>query len=214
MAAAQTPPKAPRGFTWGELSLLPEYCRDVQSVLYGDATTNPSPRSGHWVSLMGSDFWHMHHYCYALVAVERAKAPGLSSLSRRALLDKAEGDYFYVVKNCQPDMVLMPEVWLKIGELMLQFNRPSEAMTAFENSRALQPDYWPAYTRWIDFLVGIKQRDGARKLAEQGLRYAPQSVELQTAYRSLGGDPAKIAPKAAPMAQAAEAAATPASAAQ
>ena len=170
--------KQPNGYTWGELSLLPEYCKDVQGVLYGDSTS-PSPRAAEWVGIMGQDFWHMHHYCRALVLVQRSQAAGLGQNTKANLYDRAQVDYEYTIRNASAATPLMPEVLLRYGELLLLRNNMEGAGEAFEQARQLKPDYWPAYTRWIDVLMGLKRYDTARALAETGLQNAPGNPELQ-----------------------------------
>ncbi len=84
-----------------------------------------------------------------------------------------------MIRNSKPTMPLLPEILLKLGESYLQLDRPAEAHAAFEESRRLKPDYWPAYTRWIDHLLKHKQFGPARELAEEGLQHVPQHPELR-----------------------------------
>ena len=163
---AQQTAANPNGMSWGELSLLPEYCRDVQGIIYGDASFNTSPRAGKWVSSMGQDFWHMHHYCYALLSMNRAKSAGATQPQRTALWLKAEGDYNYVLRNCRPTMPLIPEVLVRLGELHLEMGKLGDAYSDFARAREIKPDYWPAYSRWVDVLMRSGKRSGARELAE------------------------------------------------
>ena len=174
------PYKEPRAFTWGELALLPEYCRDVQGVLYTvHGEGKDSPRAPYWVGLMGDDFWHMHHYCLGRREILRASQPGLAPVLRKGLLQRATQEYLYVVRNSRPTMPVMPEVYYKLGEAHLLLDNTVAAMDAFAAARKLKPDYWPAYTRWIDVLLSTKQTDEALKLAREGLVYAPDSAELK-----------------------------------
>ncbi len=179
-----------RTFTQGEWAVLPEYCIDTQAGPFGGPEggggMNRSPRAPQWVGLMGGDFWNMHHYCYALRDLRRVDDARATARDRTALLQRAEDDMGYVIKTSSPSMPLMPEVLLKLGEVKLKLGDLPGAQEAFERSRALQPDYWPAYTRWIDVLVGLKQTGTARALAEEGLRFSPDSAELQKRASALG----------------------------
>ena len=190
--AAPGPLKTPNGVTWGELSLLPEYCADAQGILYGDQYSNTSPRATKWVAMMGDSFWAIHHYCYALANVRRADAGGMSPQMRNHLYFKATQDYLYTINNSAADMVLVPEILVRLGEAHLKLNDLGQAYDAFERARQKKPDYWPAYSRWVDVLIRINKRKEAHDLAEVGLRHAPQSEVLRKQFESVGGDPTKV----------------------
>jgi tetratricopeptide (TPR) repeat protein len=200
-AQADRLPSEPNFFTWGELALLPEYCRDTQGVLYQvHGNGQDSPRAPYWLSLMGTDFWHMHHYCYALAYVMRSEQPGLNPTQKKYLYLKAISDYNYVIKNALSTMALMPEVHYKVGELQLLMDNPGAASEQFARSRKLKPDYWPAYARWADVLAGVKRYDDALALVREGLRQVPDNKELlkrAAKYEAAGGRAAPLGKVAA-----------------
>jgi tetratricopeptide (TPR) repeat protein len=171
------PGRPPSGFTVGELAVLPDYCKDVQGVYYGDAT-NPSPRAGYWLGVIGPDLWHLHHYCRALVMERRASQPGISPGSKSEALLRANADYEYMMRAGSLKDPLMPEILLRYGDLLVRLNNLPEAERQWKQARDLKPDYWPAYTRWIDVLMGLKLFERAGQLAEEGLQYAPDNREL------------------------------------
>jgi tetratricopeptide (TPR) repeat protein len=191
-----------RGYTQGEWALLPDWCIDSQDGPYGSPEgggyTNKSPRAGKWVSLMGTDFWHMHHYCRALRDMRRAQAANISKRDRDFVLARAISDFEYVLNNCQPSMVLMPEVYLRMGETFLLQNKAGDAATAFEQARKLKPDYWPAYDRWIGVLMDLKQFDSARRLANEGLSHAPGQPQLLARLKTINDRSGQRATPAAP----------------
>lgn len=195
---APGPAKTPNGMTWGELSLLPEYCADAMGILYGDQYFNPSPRAAKWVAIMGQGFWAIHHYCRAQQYVRQAEAAAGSPQQRRYLYGKAKQDYIYALNNSGPDMILAPEILVRLGEAHIKLGEPGEAYSAFERARQKKPDYWPAYSRWVDVLMGLKMRKEARELAGQGLAYSPDSETLIRQYKALGGDPASVVRAALP----------------
>jgi tetratricopeptide (TPR) repeat protein len=195
-------PSEPNGFTWGELSLLPDYCKDTQGTLYQvQGNGQDSPRAPYWVSLMGTDFWHMHHYCYGQVAMLRASQPLLTPVEKKRQYTRAVNEYGYVIRNSSPNTALMPEVFYKLGEAHLMLENVGAAQQAFSRSRDLKPDYWPAYTKWADVLAGIKQYDQALALVREGLRHAPEATELrkrEAQYTSAGGRAAPMKKAPAP----------------
>lgn len=180
-ASSQTARNTPGGgFTWGDLALLPEICKDVQGVLYGlKGEHNDSPRTPQWLSLMGEDFWHMHHYCRGIRDVNQASVAGTGRERRRYLLGRSIGEFQYIASNVQPANPLLPDVYLRMGDSQLALGNLVEANNCFEESRRLKRDYWPAYTRWVDVLIGLKQVERARELTLEGLRHAPDSEELK-----------------------------------
>jgi tetratricopeptide (TPR) repeat protein len=182
----------------GEMALLPPYCIDTMGFKYGDAYSNPSPRAGHWVGLMGKNFWAMHHYCWALIDLKRSGAAGKTPQERLFHRESAVGDIGYVVKNTSPNFILLPEILTTLGGAYLLLSRVGEANDAFENARKLKPDYWPAYTDWAAFLIKQGQKTEAKALVKTGLEYRPDVKELQNQYRLLGGNPSEIVPIAKP----------------
>lgn len=178
-------------FTQGELALLPVWCIDTQAGPYGSpeggSGLNRSPKAGQWVGAMGTDFWHMHHYCWGLRDMRRMEGAGVTQADRVFLQGRAISEFSYVINNCATTMPLLPEVFLKIGEVYLMQGNLPAAQDAFERSRALKPDYWPAYDRWIGVLVGLKRYDTARALAEEGLKHSPNEPNLRARLASIRG---------------------------
>ncbi len=186
-ATAQSALRA-KELTKGEWALVPEWCIDSQDGPYGGPDyggMNKSPRAPKWVSLMGSDFWHMHHYCRGLRDILRLKQAGLSGPDRTFLIGRAIAEFEYVLGNCHPNMPLLPEVLLKKGEMHLLQQDLANAQFAFEQARKLRPDYWPAYDRWIVELVKLKRYDTARALAEEGLIHSPGEPTLTAHLTSI-----------------------------
>jgi tetratricopeptide (TPR) repeat protein len=209
--AALGPRSTPNGVTWGELALLPDYCADAMGILYGDQYYNPSPRAPHWVALMGQGFWAIHHYCYALAHVRRAEEAGVSDQQRKFIYGRAIKDYLYTLNNSAPDMVLVPEILVHLGDAYLKVGEVGNADAAFAKARRIKPDYWPAYSRWVDVLIKLKLKKDAYALVRQGLAHAPDSEVLRRQFVSLGGDLSSVA-AASPAASAASAATKAASA--
>ena len=115
---------------------------------YGDAYTNPSPNAPKWVGLMGKGFWAIHHYCWALINLRRAQKPSMPANERQSTREYAIDDMNYVIENTPADFILLPEIYTKIGEVLLSLKRAPEARDAFAKARALKPDYWPPYFQW------------------------------------------------------------------
>lgn len=185
--------KQPNGLTWGELSVLPVYCKDAAGIVYGDRYFNRSPNAGRWEAAMGLDFWHIHHYCYALAALRRAPFT-LDPQKRRFLLGKVLADLMYVVKNSQPTMVLMPEIWTRIGDVQGMLGDVGAALEAYETAMVRKPDYWPAYLNAAELFLkaGVKPR--GIEILLRGIDANPGSTQLRDRYKAAGGNPARLPP--------------------
>lgn len=172
-----------------EMQLIPAYCPDTMGFKYGDAYSRTSPKAAHWVSLMGNDFWHMHHYCWARINLNRASKAGVSARAKKALLDIVRNDYMYVINNAQKDFIMLPEVYTKLGEVELLLGSPNKANDAFSRARLQKQDYWPAYSHWAEYLLSIGRRQEALRVVIDGLAHSPDSRVLLELFKVLGGKP-------------------------
>ena len=162
-----------RSFTAGELALLPEICKDIQGM-----PSYNGPRGDYWRSVAGNVLEHAHHYCRGMRDLLFLRTLQLKPEHRRLLWDRAAGEMMYMIKNVPPNNPMQPEFWLHYGFAKMNFGDLGEAQRAFEQSRTLKPDYWPAYTYWADFLISNKRFDEARAVIELGLKQLPGHPEL------------------------------------
>ena len=188
------------GYTDGQWALLPPWCRHTQDspeAFRAGITWDRNPNAQQWIALMGSDFQHMHHYCRGLrYELMLNSFADLNPRERLALNERIIEEMDYVINNGQPTMPLMPEVFLMQGDAYVRLSQLPAAQVAFETSRKLKPEYWPAYTRWADVLIGLKQTDQARRVVAEGLAHMPQEPQLLERQRQLGG--ARAMPAVAP----------------
>jgi len=185
VVASVSPASAkPENVTDAEMRLLPQYCPDTQGFKYG---YKESPRHRHWENLMGEGFWHMHHYCWALINFNRSMKAGTPADRRRSMWEDILKDYLYVIKNTPADFIMLPEVMTRAGEVEILLKRPNNANALFQRARELKPDYWPAYSRWAEFLIKHGKRKEALAIVESGLEHAPQAKVLLEQKKILGG---------------------------
>lgn len=185
---------SPNNVSREEMALSPPFCPDAQS--YGSGTPgNPSPTQKRWVALMGPDFWHIHHYCWGQIKLQRALRRSTPAQARKFLLESTRSEYYYVILNVAHDFIMLPEIYTRIGEVELRLARPAEAEKAFAKARSLKPDYWPAYSHMAEFLIGAGKKNEAKALIKLGLEYSPASKILREQYRVVGGNPSDIVPR-------------------
>lgn len=200
VALASFPARArPDRVSPNEMARLPEYCIDTEGFGYGHKRSpNRSPRASHWEGLMGDGFWTLHHYCYGLIYRDRLLRRTITIPARRAFtVGQMIAEYYFVIKNTSPDFILLPEVWVRIGEGELMRENIGGAHDAFREARRLRPDYWPAYTLWAEVMMRARAPEKARQVLAEGLSHAPDAPELLEAYRAAGGDPARLPPRRA-----------------
>jgi len=176
-----------------EMRVLPRYCPDTQGFKYG---YKESPNSRRWERMMGKAFWHLHHYCWSLIQMNRSNRSGTPRHMRLSLREAALGGYLYVINNSPDDFILLPEIFTRKGEVELLLKKISDANQSFARARKMKPDYWPAYSHWAEYLINNNKRSDALAIVKSGLAHSPSAKVLIAQYRLLGGEPSDI-PKAA-----------------
>lgn len=171
-----------------EIRQLPPYCPHTQiiSKVYGrqqaaskyDAQTKP------FVDIYGSDFWHLHHYCFGLVNVIRSYA---TPESREFNLSKSIFQFDYVLKAISPNSMLRPELHLKRAQSLVLMKRGGEAVADFKKAIALKADYAPAYAYLSDYYKSSGEKNLALTTLEEGLTKVPSDRSLLKRYAELGG---------------------------
>jgi tetratricopeptide (TPR) repeat protein len=203
------PAATPTNITAGEIALLPDYCPLTQTFTK-DAHHDAANRSPTRLLFerLGPSFIGLHHYCWGLIHVMRAKQAGVSAYDKRAMYGFAIDEYKFAIRYSTPDFALLPELYLRVGEANVELQDYGQAFDAFSKSRALKLDYWPPYLRWASVLLHLGKQAEALAHLEEGLRIMPNERALIDAYTRMGGTRAQLAKalQAAPAASAASAA--------
>jgi tetratricopeptide (TPR) repeat protein len=140
---------------------------------------------------MGETFWHVHHYCYGMLKALRAETMDLSPQVRRALLVSAITEVEYVLRRAPPEFVLLPELYLRVGDYQRKLGLVVDAIGSYERSRAVKPDYWPPYVEQAKLNLSIGRRDAAIQVLEAGLALMPQESRLVEELRAARTAPEK-----------------------
>lgn len=212
----------PEDITLGDLALAHPICFHVQAIPITGWTrlARESPESAYWNARIGGIdmLWHMHHYCWALIHLRRAEGPGVTPETRKYLRGVAISDFYYVVRQAQrlpkpSSFLMLPEIVYRIGDTQALLGNTTAAIAAFEQSRAIKPDYWPPYLGHAQLLEKVGLRKEALRILEQGLQVMPGEANLSAAFKRLGGNPATVRqlPRPAPAMQPADDAASAAS---
>lgn len=186
LACGTASSNTPQNMTPGEIARLPAYCVDAQGMSPNSGTPSaPTPTQQRWISLMGEPFWHVHHYCWALLNVNRISQAGMTPQQRAFIYTSAIGDCNYVVNLSPPDFVLLPEIFLRMGQYHLAADRPVDALMHFDKSRQAKPDYWPAYLESAKLNASLKRTQEAINILKAGLEVMPNETRLSDALTAL-----------------------------
>jgi len=177
---------APQNITDVEMKLLPRYCPDTATF-----TADPA-RQAYWRTIMGKGFGALHHYCWAQITMMRSRKAGVPAHIRQGMRESAAADYIYVIQNSQPDFILLPEIYTRLGEVDLLLGLTLKANEAFAQARRLKPDYWPAYSSWAEYLMQTGKRPEALTVVVTGLQHSPDAKVLREQFRLLGGKPSDV----------------------
>lgn len=162
-----------------EIAALPAYC--AAKLVEG---TNPEPAKI-WRSSMGGDFIHMHHYCFGLNFLNRARRSFSSENS--GTLAAAVREFDYMLSNCSPGFSLRPEILLNRGIALSMMKRNGEAVGNLLKSIEMDPKQPRAYMVLADLYDKQKNRGKALETVTAGLRHNPSTKSLQRRYTELGG---------------------------
>lgn len=178
----------PENINPGELALLPPYCADSMGFRPANETEEKNAGAMRWIGLMGPSFRHIHHHCWSLINERRAKAPGAAGHYREGLLARVITDNLYVIQNSPPNFIMLPDVYLKIGDAQVSLKRFELAFEAYSESIRRKPDYWRPYGQWAQAMVLAGNPKGALGILEEGLRRASNQGPLREQYKRLGGN--------------------------
>jgi tetratricopeptide (TPR) repeat protein len=161
-----------------EMYMLPEFCKYTQDFRDRVPGGNDRGQQARWAELMGPVFVHLHHYCWALMATNRANFMSRTPQERQHNLFDSLGDFDYVIQRSPKDFGLLPEIYTHKGENLLQMERVSDGMAALEHAIELKSEYWEAYAAISDYYRNKGQLGKAREWAEKGLAVAPGTMPL------------------------------------
>ncbi len=168
--------------TLAELAMLPPYCRGTQQVrdISGDQTS-----LNQYMQMYGYSYAHLHHYCWALNAENKANAMFNRNAHDIELLD-ALRDIQYVLRNASPDFIFLPDVYNSQARMLFSLHRDSEAVLALEKAIELKPGYVPAIARLSDYFVHIGDKAKAIQTLENGIDNTENADGLIKKLAALG----------------------------
>lgn len=161
-----------------EMASLPPYCQAKFTL--------PLAEWGPWRDRIGQNFNDIHHYCFALTAVNRYWG-ARTKADRGFYLQRALNNFEYMVNALRPDFALGAELYSDRGNLFKLMGRPGEAAKDFRQAMAINPKFVRSYLQLADLQAAGKSKKDALKTVTEGLRHVPDSTALQRRYLELGG---------------------------
>jgi hypothetical protein len=130
-----------------EMFMLPEYCKYTQEFRAKVPGGNNPAEIARWTNLMGAVYIHMHHYCYGLMATNRAAFLSPTREERVHNLGVSVIEFDYVIQRAPPDFGLLPEIFTKKGESLIQMDRVGQGMAELRRAIGMKANHWPASSR-------------------------------------------------------------------
>ena len=170
--------RTPAVMTKHEMLALPPYCPAQQFIRNKEKWPVSQAEIDKWNRVLGRDYLHLHHYCQALNAMNKAQRISHDRV-RHFHLDFARRNIEYVQRNVSPTFVLLPEINVRKGYVLRFLGEHEAAAREYLAAIRLRPQYAPAYSALSDYYLDLDNREEAVRVLEDGLRQAPNSRTLK-----------------------------------
>lgn len=148
-----------------EIAVLPKYCFYTQGSKVPGAYESLLSKYGHGWS-------HMHHYCYALVNINRLNRMAVSKAGIPGAIQMAQADLLYVLGGTAYPFPWRPEIMVALARLYAREGKPDKAAKTAQALIAEWPKAPDGYTMLADVLI----RSGRKDAATQVLSKADEEV--------------------------------------
>jgi len=168
--------------TQHELALLPPYCA-VKARKNGNDARLPDVQK--WMSVLGEGYIDIHHYCDALLLMNRADMAMGNTMTINGYYSRALKDFDYLAGRLPADYLLNPEILLNKGRLLLRMHKDADAVQSFRRSIQLNRKYVPAYAALSDYFAEAGNKAKAKAVVKEGLGEMPKSRALLRRLKEL-----------------------------
>lgn len=185
-----------------EVARLPPFCIYTAHFLEAFRGGRDSVELRRWKALFGEVFQTLHHYCWGLMYLNRAKFLARDQGNRNWNFSAAIHDFDYVLNFVEAkklyDFILLPEILTRKGEALVGLGRGARAVAEFERAIELKPDYWPAYAQLADYYRDAGEVERAREVLNAGLARSPDTLALTRRLKELDDAVARRGDRARP----------------
>ncbi len=149
--------------TDSEMALLPKYCNYTQT--FPGSQKEPSVYEA-YLQRYGVGWTHIHHYCWAMVGMNRFDRPGNTRMTKNTLATNAVSDINYVLKNAPENFVFRFELMTRQGKILIRNGMLKEARTVSDAVISQWPERADSYALAAELEVSSNRRGELAKLFE------------------------------------------------
>jgi tetratricopeptide (TPR) repeat protein len=149
-----------------EVGVLPEYCRHTITF---SPTFGSKEGTRFWLQELGEPFKAMHHYCWALIALNRANRFSATPQEKRHNYSSAASDIEFVLRYANDEFVLMPEILTRRAEALIKLEEFRGAERDLGRAIQIKADYWPAYAALAQSFQAQGNVARAIRVLEEGI---------------------------------------------
>lgn len=154
-----------------ELRLMPPLCKRLSIKNF-----TPDAKKYHDSSRRLPN--HAQHWCHGYkYQVRASRAP--SKGKRDRLLGRAIKEFSYLERHAKPTNPVLPDSHYRRGKILMQLDRPGDALTQFHIAIRLKPKYAAPYAGIADVYIDQNNYAEARNYVERGLKVSPKSKALR-----------------------------------
>lgn len=154
--------------TQAEYQALQQWCAGrIKWTAEGRKTDYPNPK----------EYFHFHHYCGALEAMDRLYAT-LDPKKQRYEAGLVVGETGYVIGHVAENHFLMPEMYALRGRALMLVKQTSEAEISLNKALQLDPRHVGAYVSLANLYLETNRKVRATEATKAGLALDSQNKSL------------------------------------
>jgi len=175
-------PSAHAELSVSDLALMPKYCHGTQAIR--TLSQDPQPIQN-YISIYGNSYTHLHHYCGALVTINKYQFLQ-DKLLRESKMRYALTDIQYSIDRSDLDFTFLPDMLAAKARVLSILSRNNEAILVLKKAIEIKPDYVPAIAQLSDFFVNQGDKSQAIKVLETGIDNTERATSLIKKLEKLG----------------------------
>lgn len=161
---------------------LPPYCKARMRK------SSPEDQK-QWAKRLGADYLHTHHYCAALhqLRIARSMFPrNKGEKSRKnSTLNGVFNNINYMEQHAKSTYILFPYIYTTKAEAYLEAKKENKAISYFYKAINSNKKFTKPYALLADYYLKHHNKQEAKKILVEGLKYSPQSKALNKRLKKI-----------------------------
>jgi hypothetical protein len=149
------------GITDNEIALLPPFCSYTQS--FPGTRRDPAAYEA-YEKKYGGGWSHMHHYCWALVGMQRFERSNNNRMARNSLAMAAVNDIDYVLRNVDASFYFRFDIMTRKAKIFLRNGNLKEGRAVTEAVLKEWPDRADSYGLAAELEIASDRRGEVAKI--------------------------------------------------